>query len=78
MSLMDVKETAKYLSVSCSLVYKLAARGELPSIKIGDCVRFTEDAVENYINRDKHTVPQYAMPHYPPAPKIEGPYMLGV
>jgi excisionase family DNA binding protein len=75
---MDVKATAESLSVSCSLVYKLASRGDLPSVKIGDCVRFSPDAVENYINRNKYAVPQYAMPHYPEAPRIEGPYMLGV
>lgn len=48
---MDVKETADYLSVSSSLVYKLAQRGELPCVKVGQCVRFSPYVVENYVNR---------------------------
>jgi excisionase family DNA binding protein len=50
------KETATYMHVSASLVYKLAAKGELPSVKIGDCVRFNPDAIEFYINRNNRQI----------------------
>lgn len=52
MKLIDVRTTADLLNVSESMVYKLAATGTLSSIKIGDCVRFKEEDIEYFIQKN--------------------------
>jgi excisionase family DNA binding protein len=52
MKLMDVKSTAGLLTVSESMVYKLAANGELTCVRIGDCVRFRQEDIDNYIQKN--------------------------
>jgi excisionase family DNA binding protein len=52
MKLMDVKSTADLLTISESMVYKLAANGELTCVRIGDCVRFRQDDIDNYIQKN--------------------------
>jgi excisionase family DNA binding protein len=52
MKLMDVKSTADLLTISESMVYKLAANGELTCVRIGDCVRFRQEDIENYIQKN--------------------------
>jgi excisionase family DNA binding protein len=51
MKLMDVKSTADLLTISESMVYKLAANGELTCVRIGDCVRFKQEDIEKYIQK---------------------------
>jgi excisionase family DNA binding protein len=52
MKLMDVKSTADLLTISESMVYKLAANRELTCVRIGDCVRFRQDDIDNYIQKN--------------------------
>ncbi len=48
--LLSVADVAKLLSVSQSLVYRLAADGELRCYRIGrGALRFSEDDVERYL-----------------------------
>jgi excisionase family DNA binding protein len=54
--LWNVKQVAEYLSISISMVYKLADNFELQSIRVGGCVRFSPEAVEGFIrNNTKKT-----------------------
>jgi excisionase family DNA binding protein len=43
--IVTAKEVRKYLKLSDSTIYKLASRGELPAIKIGDSWRFDMDEI---------------------------------
>jgi excisionase family DNA binding protein len=52
MKLMDVKSTADLLTISESMVYKLATNGELTCVRIGDCVRFRQEDIDNYIQKN--------------------------
>jgi excisionase family DNA binding protein len=52
MKLIDVKSTADLLTISESMVYKLAANGELTCVRIGDCVRFRQEDIDNYIQKN--------------------------
>jgi excisionase family DNA binding protein len=59
--LLTVKQVAEILNISSSMVYKLADSLELPSIKVGDCVRFIPESVEDYIRnnvRKSETAPE--------------------
>ena len=53
--MLDVKEVAKHLHVSVSMVYALIQRGELRSYRIGRCVRVTLDQINEYLERCKQT-----------------------
>lgn len=48
-SIVTAKELGRYLKLSESTVYKLAAEGELPGFKIGDSWRFDMDEVISLI-----------------------------
>ena len=47
--LWNVKQVAEYLSISSSMVYKLVGNFELQAIRVGDCIRFSPEAVEGFI-----------------------------
>ena len=49
--LMDVQEVAALLSVSKSMVYKLAEQEALPSVRIGRLVRFRRRDVAAFVLR---------------------------
>ncbi len=51
--MLDVKEVAKQLHVSVSMVYGLIQRGELKSYRIGRCVRVTVEHVNEYLEQCK-------------------------
>jgi excisionase family DNA binding protein len=52
MKLLTVKETAKALSISPSLVYRLVSEGALRCYRIGrGALRFRQEDVEGYLNR---------------------------
>lgn len=46
--LLTAKELAQRWQVSDKLVFKLAACGEIPSVKLGRCVRFNPAHIEAY------------------------------
>jgi excisionase family DNA binding protein len=48
-----VKEVGRYLKLSDTTIYKLAARGELPGFKIGDSWRFDMDEIFRVIEMKK-------------------------
>lgn len=43
-----VKEAAKFLSCSTSWVYKAAARGEIPCVRIGAMLRFDPEQLRAF------------------------------
>jgi excisionase family DNA binding protein len=53
MRLLDVRAAAELLNISESMIYKLAASRELTCVKIGDCIRFKDDDIDNFIQ--EHT-----------------------
>jgi excisionase family DNA binding protein len=50
-ALWTVEEVRAYLRVSRSWVYGAAARGELPSLRIGGLLRFAPDTVRAWARR---------------------------
>ena len=52
-NLITPQELGKYLKLSESTIYKLAAKGELPGFKIGDSWRFDMEEVERRIQEIK-------------------------
>jgi len=51
--LLDVKSTAEYLSISRALLYQLAAKGKIPSIKINSRRLFDIDDLDEFVERLK-------------------------
>ena len=45
MSLLNAQELAHELNVSRATVYRLAREGQIPSVRIGNSIRFELDAV---------------------------------
>jgi excisionase family DNA binding protein len=52
------REVAKAVGVSQSKVYELIAKGEIPSCRIGRCVRVPLDSLKEYINRSLKSAAQ--------------------
>lgn len=50
--LMDVQEVAAFLSVSKSMVYKLAEQEALPAVRIGRLIRFRKCDVVEFVQRN--------------------------
>jgi excisionase family DNA binding protein len=48
MRLLTAKDLAQRWQVSDKLVFKLAAKGEIPSVKLGRCIRFNPAHIEAY------------------------------
>ncbi len=48
-NLVTAQELGKFLKLSDSTIYKLAAKGELPGVKIGDSWRFDLDEIVELI-----------------------------
>ena len=53
-SIMSARDVAKYLKLSFSTIYKLAASGEIPGFKIGDSWRFEMKEVQKLIRSRKY------------------------
>lgn len=49
-ALLKPSEVAQILGIGCSLTYELIARGEIPSIRLGRCIRIPKLALDNWIN----------------------------
>jgi excisionase family DNA binding protein len=47
-------EIAKLLGVSLSCIYRKAEKGEIPSIKIGSALRFSEENINEYLEKCKN------------------------
>lgn len=54
MTLLTKKEACSVLHVSLSKLNSMLTKGELPFVKIGGCVRFSPDALQDVIAR--HTL----------------------
>lgn len=52
-TLVTAKEVGKFLKLSESTIYKLAAEGEIPGFKIGDSWRFDLKDIEKMIQKLK-------------------------
>lgn len=53
-----VKETAEALGISRAKAYELIAAGEIPSVRIGGCVRVPLDALRAWIRQQTDDVDQ--------------------
>lgn len=49
--LLTVEEVAEMLRVSKMTVYRLAEKGELPSVRVGRSIRIVEDGLDMYLRR---------------------------
>ena len=47
--LLKPAEVTQILGIGRSLVYELIAQGELPSIRIGRCIRVPSESLQNWI-----------------------------
>ncbi|OIQ92109.1 helix-turn-helix domain protein [mine drainage metagenome] len=68
-NLLTAAEVAKQLAVSQRFIYDLAARGDLPSIRMGGAVRFDPKDLERFVKSCRQRAAQ-PMPGYPGAPKV--------
>ena len=57
--IVTAKELGKYLKLSDSTIYKLAANGEIPGFRIGDSWRFDMEEVIESINKKQQTKGQW-------------------
>ncbi len=51
--LLTARQVAEELAVSQSMVYALAARGEIPAVRIGTALRFEPADVEAFVQASK-------------------------
>jgi excisionase family DNA binding protein len=51
--LLSEAEVAEWLSVSKSTLYKLRESKEIPYITVGTCIRYSEDEIIEWINKNK-------------------------
>jgi len=47
-SLWDAEDAARYLKASRSMIYKLGQTGDLPSLRVGACLRFDPAVVRAF------------------------------
>ena len=50
--LLTVEEVAEVLRVSKMTVYRLAEKGELPSVRVGRSIRIVEDGLDMYLRQE--------------------------
>ena len=50
-----VSEVSEIFKLSKSLVYKYAESGKINSIKIGTCLRFTEEQIKDFLSANTKT-----------------------
>ena len=48
--LLKPSEVTQILGIGRSLVYELIARKEIPSVRIGRCIRIPNEALQQWIN----------------------------
>jgi len=54
---MTIAETAQYLRVPLSSLYKLAQAGKIPCQKVGRHWRFRREAIESWLEQTSNTRP---------------------
>lgn len=47
--LLKPSEVVQVLGIGRSLVYELIARGELPSVRIGRCIRVSSESIQKWV-----------------------------
>jgi len=47
--LLKLSEVGQVLGIGRSMVYELVARGELPSVRIGRCIRVSSESLEKWV-----------------------------
>jgi len=52
---MTVKETAEFLRLAITTVYKLANEGKLPARKVGGSWRFSHRALDEWLSEPRQT-----------------------
>jgi excisionase family DNA binding protein len=78
--LWNVKQVAEYLSISSSMVYKLAGNFELQAVRVGGCIRFPPEAVESFIRnntgikRNSNNPKEFQKPAFDPG--FQSQYMM--
>lgn len=53
--MLTIRQTAKRLNVSISLVYRLIASGDLPCYEIASCKRVSEEDLQQYLETNRKT-----------------------
>ena len=53
MNLITVKEAARMLKLSKSLIYEMVEAGELPHVKIRSAIRFVESDLDTFIAQNR-------------------------
>ncbi len=49
--MLTVKQVAERLSISKSLAYRMVRTGEIPSYRIANCRRISEEELQKYLER---------------------------
>jgi len=53
---MTIKETANYLKLNSSTLYKLAQKGKVPASKVGGAWRFSKEMLDDWLSSQCHLV----------------------
>lgn len=48
--LLKPNEVAEILGIGRSLVYELIAQGDIPSVRVGRCIRVRRESLEQWLN----------------------------
>ncbi len=51
--MLTVKQVAERLSISKSLAYRMVRTGEIPSYRIANCRRVSEEELQKYLDRSQ-------------------------
>jgi excisionase family DNA binding protein len=49
--LLTIDDLSNYLKISKETIYKMAQKGNLPAIKIGNQWRFKKDRIDDWLNQ---------------------------
>ena len=52
--LLKPSEVAQVLGIGRSLIYELIARKEIPSIRLGRCIRISSESLERWLKDQEH------------------------
>ncbi|HBG75204.1 MAG: DNA-binding protein [Chloroflexi bacterium GWD2_49_16] len=56
--IMNISETAQYLRISSSSLYKLAQEGRIPCQKVGRHWRFRKEAIDHWLEEKRSYIQQ--------------------
>jgi len=59
--LLKLSEVTQILGIGRSLVYELVARGELPSVRIGRCIRVSSESLERWVKERERAMSKESM-----------------